>query len=76
MIKKARLSPDQLKRIHAVHGHSKGGLSLYSVIERKKVHVVNPVIIEHKHKHGSTFVASGLHNGNKVCGIVQRHNLN
>ncbi len=67
-VSKRKPTPDQLKAIYATHGnHSGKGLSLFSVQERKKVSVINPIFVQHTHKKGTTIVAS---DGNKVHQIV------
>ena len=71
MIRKAKLSKNQLATIHASHGHSNGGLSLFSVKDQKKVHIKNPMFIEHKKGKKHTVIAKGIHNGNSVSQIVK-----
>lgn len=71
MIRKARLTKEQLKVIHASHGHSNGGLNLYSVKDQKKVHIKNPMFIEHKNGNKHTVIAQGMHNGNNVSQVVK-----
>ena len=54
--------------IKSNHGHSSGkGLSLFSVADRKKVQVKNPIFVKHIHPRGETIVAS---NGKRVHQIV------
>jgi hypothetical protein len=68
MIRKTRLTKQQNALIHATHGHSSGnGLSLYSVHDKKKVHIANPIFITH----GKTVFAKGQHNGHMVSQIVK-----
>ena len=55
------------KEIHSIHSHPKGGLSLYSVHDKKKVQIENPIFI----KHGKTVFAKGNHNGHMVSQIVK-----
>jgi hypothetical protein len=72
MIRKAKLSGKQIAIIKATHGHTSGqGLTLFSVKEKKKVHVSNPVFIEHTNGNRHIIIATGIHNGNKVSGIVK-----
>jgi len=65
--KKHRPTKDQLRAIHSIHSHPKGGLSLYSVHDKKKVQIENPIFI----KHGKTVFAKGNHNGHMVSQIVK-----
>ena len=68
MIKKTRLTKQQNALIHATHGHSSGnGLSLYSVHEKKKVHIADPTYL----RYGNTLFAKGQHNGHMVSQIVK-----
>lgn len=68
MIRKTRLTKQQNAIIHATHGHSSGnGLSLYSVHDKKKVHIANPIFLKHK----NTVFAKGQHNGHMVSQIVK-----
>ncbi len=68
MIKRTRLTKQQNALIHATHGHSSGnGLSLYSVHDKKKVHIANPIFL----RHNNTVVAQGHHNGHMVSQIVK-----
>jgi hypothetical protein len=67
MIKRTRLTKQQNALIHATHGHSSGGLNLYSVYDKKKVHIANPIFLRHK----NTVVAQGHHNGHMVSQIVK-----
>ena len=73
MIRKIRLSRDQLKLIHAQHGHSSGkGLSIYDVQSRQKVHVSNPIFLEFTNGKRHTIIASGkATNGHNVSQIVK-----
>ncbi len=67
-VSKRKPTHEQLKAIYAQHGNKSGnGLSLFSVKDRKKVTVVNPIFVQHTHKKGTTIVAS---DGNKVHQIV------
>ena len=67
MIKRTKLTKQQNAVIHATHGHSSGGLNLYSVHDKKKVHIQNPIFLRHKH----TVIAKGQHNGHMVSQIVK-----
>ena len=67
MIKRTKLTKKQNALIHATHGHSSGGLNLYSVHDKKKVHIANPIFLKHK----NTVVAQGHHNGHMVSQIVK-----
>lgn len=72
MIRKARLTKEQLAVIHATHGHSSGkGLSIYDVKSREKVHITNPIFIEHTNGNKHTIIAKGNHNGHSVSQIVR-----
>ena len=72
MIRKAKLTREQLACIHAQHGHQSGrGLSIYDVQQKRKVHVTNPIFIEHIHGNRHTVIASGKVNGNNVSQIVK-----
>ena len=66
-VKKTRLTKQQNAIIHATHGHSSGGLNLYSVHDKKKVHIANPIFLKHK----NTVFAKGQHNGHMVSQIVK-----
>ena len=65
--KKTKLTKQQNALIHATHGHSSGGLNLYSVCDKKKVHIQNPIFLRHK----GTVIAKGQHNGHMVSQIVK-----
>lgn len=73
MIRKARLTKEQLAVIHAQHGHSSGrGLSIYDVKSKQKVHVTNPIFIENIHGKRHTIIARGIApNGDDVSQIVK-----
>ena len=82
MIRKARLSKEQLKVIHALHGigkekkngkrgNSTDTLILYSVKDKKKVRIKNPMFIEHKNGNKHTVIAQGMHKGNNVSQVVK-----
>ena len=72
MIRKAKLKKNQLAVIHAQHGHSSGkGLSIYSVKHQKKVHLANPIFVEHRNGKRHTVIAKGVVDGHKVSGIVK-----
>lgn len=67
MIKRTKLTKQQNALIHATHGHSSGGLNLYSVHDKKKVHIEKPEYL----RHGNTLFAKGQHNGHMVSQIVK-----
>ena len=67
MIKRTKLTKQQNALIHATHGHSSGGLNLYSVHDKKKVHIKEPEYL----RHGNTLFAKGQHNGHMVSQIVK-----
>ena len=67
MIKRTKLTKQQNALIHATHGHSSGGLNLYSVHDKKKVHIEEPEYL----RHGNTLFAKGQHNGHMVSQIVK-----
>ena len=72
MIRKAKLTKEQLACIHAQHGHCSGnGLSIYDVSAKRKVHVTNPIFIEHINGNRHTVIASGMANGHNVSQIVK-----
>ncbi len=67
-VRKHKPSKAEMKAIMAQHGNKSGnGLSLFSVKDRKKVTVVNPIFVQHTHPKGTTIVAS---DGGKVHQIV------
>ena len=67
MIQRTKLTKKQNAIIHATHGHSSGGLNLYSVHDKKKVHIQNPIFLRRKY----TVIAKGQHNGHMVSHIVK-----
>ena len=73
MIRKARLTKEQLALIHSHYGHSSGkGLSIYDVRSKQKVHVTNPIFIESVNGDRHTVIARGTApNGDDVSQIVK-----
>ena len=73
MIRKAKLTKEQLALIHAHYGHSSGrGLSIYDVQAKHKVHVSNPIFIENISGNRHTVIAKGrASNGHEVSQIVK-----
>ena len=62
------LSKEKENNIKSWHGHSSGkGLYIYSVVDKKKVHIANPTYLQH----GKTVFAKGTHNGHMVSQIVK-----
>jgi hypothetical protein len=73
MIKKSKLNRKQLAVIHTNHGHSNGGLNLFDVKTRQKVHITNPRFVTHINGKRQTVIASGKHPQlhHRVFGIVK-----
>ncbi len=46
-------------------------LHLYSVKDQKKVHIKNPMFIEHRNGNKHTIIAQGKHKGNNVSQVVK-----
>ena len=67
IVNNVKLTKQEDDIINATHGHSSGGLNLYSVHDKKKVHIANPIFLKHK----NTVVAQGHHNGHMVSQIVK-----
>jgi|LWDU01.1.fsa_nt_gi hypothetical protein len=73
MIKKSKLNRKQLAVIHATHGNRNGGLNLFDVKTKKKVHIENPRFVTHINGNRHTVIASGNHPvlHHRVYGIVK-----
>jgi hypothetical protein len=73
MIKKSRLTKTQLAVIHTNHGHRNGGLNLFDVKTKQKVHIANPRYVTHVNGKRHTVIAGGKHPQlhHRVSGIVK-----
>jgi hypothetical protein len=68
IVNNVTLTKEKENNIKTWHGHSSGnGLSLYSVHEKKKVHIADPTYL----RYGNTLFAKGQHNGHMVSQIVK-----
>ena len=66
--RRGKPSKVELMAIYAKHGHRSGnGLNLYSIKDKKKYQVKNPIFDIHTHSNGRTIVAS---NGQNIYQIV------
>lgn len=69
MVHKANLSSRELKAIKSRYGHHNGGIKLYDIRTKKKVHIKEPEYLQHYH----TIIGRGFHpkHGHRIAQIVK-----